>query len=240
MDIVIYRELLRTRADVDEGPEPGERQTAHLTSVVANFFCCVAEYDEAESRMRGDFASLKVVWHNELQSDWWCFMRNSHPILACCQSHPLHPVAKQERWAINVMLVMLAVHLSVAATEAQQCIAYDLHDCRDMWKNTTQHAETRQPWWVKGNTAPPKGVCCSLNRFGVVAATEAWGNTGLSLYMGLVTILLAQLWFQCAACGLAQKWEDRYRARGERCGHVVIVLSALVLLGGLMPPTVHL
>lgn len=238
MDIRIYRELLRLRADIDDSVAGDDRNApVPLSTALANFCCCVkGHYDEAESRMRADFAGLKVVWHNELRSDWMCFMRNSHPVVACCKSHELHPVARRERWLINIMLVMLAVHLSVAATEAQQCIAYDLHTCGDMWRNQTQQPRHQgEPWWAKGNVAPPKGVCCGLNRFGVVWSVEEGGNTGLSIYMAVVTIGLAQLWFQCAACGLAQKWEESHRVRGERCGHAVIGVSAAMLGLGLMP-----
>ena len=48
MDIRIYRELLRLRADIDDSPASGERDAnVPLATALANFCCCVqGHYDE--------------------------------------------------------------------------------------------------------------------------------------------------------------------------------------------------
>ena len=53
--------------------------------------------DEEEKDWEQGFADGKVIWYNDVISDLWCYVKNTHVLLGICLSHPKHPFTKLER-----------------------------------------------------------------------------------------------------------------------------------------------
>lgn len=64
-------------------------------------------FNEAQLALRQDMAAGRLVWYGSWYQDFWCFMRNTHPVFAAFASHQLHVVGKLERYWIYVMLICL-------------------------------------------------------------------------------------------------------------------------------------
>mmetsp|Transcript_3902 Transcript_3902/g.11011 ORF Transcript_3902/g.11011 Transcript_3902/m.11011 type:complete len:586 (-) Transcript_3902:130-1887(-) len=192
MDLEVYKQVLEWKLD---------RQV----SIVKEF-----GFDEAERALRQDMAAMKVVWYNSFLKDWWCFMRNTHPVLATCLSHRLHMVSKKKRLFVYAMLVSLHMTLSVLAAEAQTCSVSYVCDLTG----------TDLSRW-----------CCTVEAFGLIAAYETFGVYGLSAIFALTTIIFGQVWFLIAACGCCQHKDPNVRHFWERMAKVSLAgFGALMFL----------
>lgn len=62
-------------------------------------------FTEAQLALRRDMAAGRLIWYENWLQDWWCFLRNTHPVFAAFASHQLHVVGKLERYWIYFMLI---------------------------------------------------------------------------------------------------------------------------------------
>jgi len=183
---------------------------------------------------------MKVVWYREFKRDWWCFVRNMHPILACFCSHEMHVISRCSRWYINVLLIILAIHLAAMTTETQQCGLYNVSetgclnnvtiwmegDARGMDNITAAlHANER-----KAADPPSKSFCCYLYDTWFLWVYAEYGVGALDAVAALLTIAFGQVCFQTAACGCVQRCSDSARYRGEMVGQGLLAIYGLLLL----------
>jgi len=162
-------------------------------------------YDEAELALRQDMAAMKTVWYNSFLKDWWCFMRNTHPVMATCLSHRLHMVSKSKRFFIYFMLISLHMTFSVLSAECATCL--ESFECD-----------------VSGNNV--KRWCCTVDALGLLSLYAAAGIWGLAAIFALSTIILGQIWFVIAACGCCQHKSPKVRNRWE-----LLATSSLAFFG---------
>src|SRR5436190_311263 len=74
--------------------------------------------------LKTDFMQGRVTWVNNSWKDWWIMQKNTHPFIALCLVHPLHPFSRGERIAI----LWLEFTLLLLIASAQ--IGLDLQFCR--------------------------------------------------------------------------------------------------------------
>jgi len=165
-------------------------------------------FDEAEMALRQDMAAMKVVWYNSFLKDWWCFMRNTHPVLATCLSHRLHMVSKGKRFFVYYMLIALHITCSVLSAEARTCAEEYVCDLTG----------TNLARW-----------CCTVEAFGLIAAYQAFGVYGLSAIFAVATILFGQVWFLIAACGCCQHKSAEQRDMWERIAKGTLLFFGLIM-----------
>lgn len=79
--------------------------------------------------------------------------------------------------------------------------------------------------------APPADdSCCLVDTIGFIDIYASGGGYALSAANAAITILFAQICFQSAACGCAQRWSDDCKWRCESLGHVwLLVCGAFAL-----------
>jgi len=63
------------------------------------------------------------------------------------------------------------------------------------------------------NEPPSLTSCCTVEAIGFLWVMETSGPYGISLMNAAITVIFAQLCFQTAACGCAQKWSDKFKWR---------------------------
>lgn len=166
-------------------------------------------------------AANKVVWYAEYWKDFWCFTRNTNPILALCYSHPLHPISRRERIVITVLQIAFVMMVSSAIPKAQdECLrdsrarhaAFSQNEANDRFCRLTEHVG--MTWFLEN---------MSLG-FGF----------GGSIYALVSNLIFAQILFQvganCACCQFLKKDARRF---AEFLGHL---LMAVIFLG-MLPPT---
>ena len=85
MDIDLYRTICMKRKDFEEGRLHEEEDLC-------------GSIDDAELYLRQDLAAMKACWTRDKLTDWWKFLCNMHPLLACFNSHRLHIVSWKERY----------------------------------------------------------------------------------------------------------------------------------------------
>ena len=84
MEIELYRHIAKARGDFEEGRLHHEQDLCD-------------EMDDAEKLLRQDLAAMKACWIRDKFTDWWKFLCNMHPLLACFNGHRLHVVNWKER-----------------------------------------------------------------------------------------------------------------------------------------------
>ena len=147
------------------------------------------------------------------------------------------------RYYINFLLILFAISLSAMCTETQQCYVYDLgSNCTQMRGSHRSHqqAKARAPGGSEGRGGfggaavepPDEAFCCRLSHMGFTWIYDNWGQYALSGYAMVLTIAFAQMCFQSAACGCAQRWSDLNKNRCERLGHLFL---ACLLVPSLLP-----
>ena len=68
-------------------------------------------FTEAELLMRCDMAANKVAWSGDFWGVLWTWTKNTNPIVALCNSLPLHPISRAERLFILFLQLLLFTHL---------------------------------------------------------------------------------------------------------------------------------
>lgn len=179
------------------------------------------EYSEAELKLRKDMAANKIVWYGEYWKDFWCFTRNTNPILALCYSHPLHPISRKERIVITVLQIVFIMMVSSAIPKAQQQCLRD---------GRARHAA------ISGNDESDR-FCRLAGHVGMTWSLENMSlgfHFGGSIYALVVNFIFAQILFQFGAnCACCQFLKKDLRRFAEFLGHLLMA----VILVAMLPPT---
>eukprot|EP00930_Biecheleria_cincta_P024480 TRINITY_DN1751_c1_g1_i2.p1 TRINITY_DN1751_c1_g1~~TRINITY_DN1751_c1_g1_i2.p1 ORF type:complete len:358 (+),score=56.28 TRINITY_DN1751_c1_g1_i2:53-1126(+) len=175
------------------------------------------EYSEAELKLRQDMAANKVVWYADYWKDYWCYTRNTNPILALCYSHPLHPISRKERVFITVLQTVFIMMVSSAIPKAQHC----LRDGRTRYEATSWNGTNERFC----NIAEHVGMTWSLENMSL-----GFGFGG-SVYALVVNFIFAQILFQCGAnCACCQFLRRDARRFSEFLGHLLMAVIFLMML----------
>ena len=73
-------------------------------------------------------------------------------------------------------------------------------------------------------------MCCTVQKLGFISIYGNYGSYALSGANAAITILFAQICFQSAACGCAQRWEDDSKWRCETLGHIWLLFCGFVAM----------
>lgn len=170
-------------------------------------------YSDAEMKLRQDMAANKVVWYADYWKDFWCFTRDTNPILALCYSHPLHPISRKERIFITVLQTIFIMMISSAIPRAEQCL-------RD---NPARHANIHTNEFC--HVADDVGMTWFLENLSLGL------DLGGSIYALVANFIFAQILFQFGAnCACCQFLQNDSRRFSESLGHVLLAVIFVAML----------
>jgi len=214
---MLYRAVLTSRGEFDPARRHKEADIADMDDETDDD----DGIDDAELSMRQDLDACppKACYYRDWWRDWKIYIVNNHPLIAMFLSYDTHVVSRNERWYINIVLIVLTLSLSAIATETESCVAYFSDPCNNVQLiNGTE------------SQVPSHGFCCNIEYFGFTAIFDTLGATVLALYVSLLGLLADILCMQAAACstGPTQQLSDAWRYGIEKFGHFLLFVAGIM------------
>ena len=213
----LYRAVLISRGEFDPNRRHKEADLADVDDTSADD----DGIDDAELSMRQDLDACppKACYYRDWWRDWKIYIANNHPFIAMFLSYDTHVVSRNERWYINMVLIVLTLSLSAVAAETESCITYFSDACNNIQL-------------INGTTTqvPDHEFCCTIEAFGFVGIYDSFGPTVLALYISVLGLLVDIFLMQCAACstGPTQQLSDEWRYGIEKFGHLILFVGGIL------------
>jgi len=186
------------------------------------------QYDDASLRLRQDMAAGKVRWFGCWRRDLWYFLRNTHPVVSVCYSHPLHPVSRKARWFAYFLQMLFVLAIATALSEARRCFECDIGFCtRENYNScflATVAALKPAATLLEDYPVVTKNFCCVCESMGMLWCFRLFGKAwGGMIYAIATNCLFTVFLFQMIMCSKAQLLDTRRREIRSMIGKLIVI-----------------
>lgn len=187
-------------------------------------------HNEAKLKLKQDLAAGKVRWYGCWKRDLWYFLRNTHPVVSVCYSHPLHPVTRKQRWFAYLLQMIFVLAIAIALAEARQCFECNIGFCTRKNYNrcflANEHIGQLDVAEDLLEEYPiiTKNFCCVCEALGILGFFRLFGKTlGGMLYAIVSNCLFTVFLFQMIMCSKAQLLDARRREIRSIIGKLIVI-----------------
>jgi len=187
-----------------------------------------AMYDDASLRLRQDMAAGKVRWYGCWRRDLWYFLRNTHPVVSVCYSHPLHPVSRKARWFAYFLQMLFVLAIATALSEARRCFECDIGFCtRENYNScflATVAGLKPAAHLLEDYPVVTKNFCCVCECMGMLWCFRIFGkDLGGMIYAIATNCTFTIFIFQMIMCSKAQLLDTRRREIRSMIGKLIVL-----------------
>jgi len=165
----------------------------------------------------------------------WLYLINVNPIFASCYSHPLHPIARKERFLVYALAFLFVTNVSADTALASTCQTCQFRGCdipmnySALLRQLNLNTSAPPSWLPEFNKFLP-GFCCRSNDYGAYWFLETFHGLGGPLYSFVANLVFMLMCFQLMMCACVQQRSKRDRRIGEFIGYALFVIIAIIII----------